>query len=1591
MFIRVLSTLAVSGAMVAQAAVEFQVSPQGAAAGLGTADKPFRTLEQARDAVRELKQAGALPTGGVRVTLRPGTYELSRPFELTAADSGTAAAPVVYRAAERGTAILSGGVTLATWKQVTDPVVLKLIDAKAQGKVVWTELPPALLDPLPGFANGGCGFKGKIEYPLGLYQDNERLPVSRWPNEGFVMTGECLGASESAGHMGIRYTEGRFRFKNERLARWTGEPELWFNGLWFVPWADSKMRLKAIDPKEQSIALDQPADAGFGYLPDRHFYAFNAIGEIDTPGEWAVDRAQRRLYLWPAAELATHPVSVSVRENLVQADKVEHVRFEDLVLENCRTTAVVLRNSQAVTFSGSTLRHTGSWGVDLDGGSDCSVVGCDLYDLGEGGVKANGGIRNTLTPGNHLIENNHIHHFGRVVACYRPGATVSGVGNKIRHNLIHHAQHMAVGFSGNDHLIENNIVHDVCLFSSDAGALYACTRDWSQRGTVIRNNLFHALGKGVDGCGCRAIYLDDMTSGTTVESNIVTLSDHGVNLGGGKDNRVASNIALNCKESFTLHSRGIDSFAKVDAAKGRDSGCFKRLLAEEALFRAEPWRSRYPSLLAPLDLEPVDAQNAHGNTFTNNLNVGGGKLSVSNADKVMRTSTIETNLNLYEDPGFADLAGFDLRLREAAPIPPRLPDFKAPDFAQMGLYADARRASAPVKFGAGVTPMPVIQPRLPRPELKPRYILETLDGAAFKADGVADEREWPKSGKVPLECVNKIYQAPSKLPCTARIGFDGARLLLLVTVEVDPEKPLKSEPKWGGSDGLELAFREPSDPEAPIFLLHLFPDGTLVCPDQYGTAPAQVAALQKAVVYAAKSEKGRWFAEIAIPVAALGIKPESFRQVRFNLNVRRTCDNSWTCWWTPEQGIGDLDSSGLLVLPRVVPETPEMRDRRAAAQALFAAATGGDLKARELERNWLLRFDPDQVGVKAGWQAVGLKLDGWEAAAVNRGAAPMNAFGARSGWAWCRQTVTVNADELAQPFCALLFLCVDEEGEVYLNGNRVAEHSAKATGTPPGQLWREPFLVDLKRAGVAAGAVEVAVRLRGNLGTGGIRKGVFLVCGKQAWEARACYDYLTASETSPQWNRVPAFWQDFERERIPALPPVPDEAEFGKRLQRTMDLLASSTAEKRNRVRIFFYGQSITQGMHCQEMVNVLRSRFPWAVIDFENKSIGGFGAPALVRTGVHDLYPRDADLLIFHVYGDAASLDTLFANVRKRTSSDILVHTHHFTWVSDPEKLQESQAGLAKSVAEWYVLAEKYQMELAPVFRDWGVYLQAHDLGLNELMGDTVHGNVHHNPAGHTLLADLVLRNFRHHPGNPATYPDAVRTVKVTDVAVQALGAWQTEPAGRRTSTKGATLKLSFSGNRVDVLPLPCANPGTARILVDGKAPAEFPELYTSSLPSEGPYIWMPAIRRVTLGAGLLPRLEEWTLTPFAVDIGKGTLSYRLAGSVTGPDGEGTQAADFTSASGRISFEKGDLNIIWPCIYRKKDSLPDGYKVTWQVLPLFVDPWRPAANAEAQIASPVTLVKGLANGPHTLEISANGDGEIPIEAFVVRQPPLKD
>ncbi len=189
------------------------------------------------------------------------------------------------------------------------------------------------------------------------------------------------------------------------------------------------------------------------------------------------------------------------------------------------------------------------------------------------------------------------------------------------------------------------------------------------------------------------------------------------------------------------------------------------------------------------------------------------------------------------------------------------------------------------------------------------------------------------------------------------------------------------------------------------------------------------------------------------------------------------------------------------------------------------------------------------------------------------------------------------------------------------------------------------------------------------------------------------------------------------------------------------------------------------------------------------------------------------------------------------------------------------------------------------------------------------------------------------------------------------------------------------------DVVAAAGSKGSTADVLIDGKRPSEFPELYYHTRPSSTPFVGRPAINRLDSKTPL--QIESWTARILECDPKTDVLRYEIIGSKTGPDGRGDHKKRFVSDSGRVIIEPGMWMVNWSLNYRKK-TLPKDYKVTWETKPLFVDTWKGPEKFDPARESVTTLAKGLKNAEHTVTLKPT-DGKTPaVKAFRVYQPPLR-
>jgi hypothetical protein len=575
-------------------AAEVFVAPDGADANDGTAEKPFATLERARDEVRALKTAGKA-AGGATVWLRGGVYSLSVTFKLTAGDSGTKEAPVVYRGVDGADVRLIGGkqIPADAFKPVEDAEVIKRLDEAARGKVLQADLKALGVTDYGALRARGFGGGGGCA-ALELFFLDRPMTLARYPNEGWMRI-----AAAPAGQNG-----GKFTYKDERPKRWAQADDIWLHGYWTFDWADSYTKVAAIDAEKMEVAT-KPPHGTYGYTPGKRFYALNILDELDAPGEWYVDRKSGILYFWPPKPLTESKAFVSVMDKpLVSLENASFVTLRGLTLECVRGEALQIKGGASNLVAACTLRNIGTSAISVQGGQENGVTGCEVYETGESGINLSGGDRKTLTSCGNFATNNHIHHYSRWCKTYRPGVGVHGVGCRVANNLIHDAPHNGILMGGNENVVEFNEIHHVCTETGDAGAFYI-GRDWTQRGNIVRYNYFHHLD-GVQGqkgfTEVMAVYLDDCASGTTVYGNVCYKVKRAMMSGGGRDNIIENNVFVDCPIAIHVDARATGWAAKHAKLEGGDWGMKKKL--EDMKWNQPPYSTKYPKLATMLDEEP---------------------------------------------------------------------------------------------------------------------------------------------------------------------------------------------------------------------------------------------------------------------------------------------------------------------------------------------------------------------------------------------------------------------------------------------------------------------------------------------------------------------------------------------------------------------------------------------------------------------------------------------------------------------------------------------------------------------------------------------------------------------------------------------------------------------------------------------------------------------------------------------------------------------------------------------------------------------------------------------------------------------------
>lgn len=473
----------------------------------GTADQPLRTLHAARDTVRLHK---GQHIGPIIVLVHAGTHELAETLELTAADSGTEASPVTYRAAPGELVTISGGRRLAChWQPYRDGIMQCELPAD-QREFAFSQL----------FVNGrrqilarypnrdDSNPKAYSGYILAAGQIADDIPDPRpGPNDDMLFSG---GAPR-----GITVDPATFTSK-----RWANPHQAVIHIFQAHYWGNLQWRLKDVDWQNLRLWFGQGGQqmgAKWAATPCEvnhrsRFFVENVFEELDAPGEWYFDRQTGVLYFLPPddLDLETAVVEVPLLQQLTRFtgtadDPVQHVTWDGFRF--ALTASTFLEPYAVPSFSDWAIHRGGAFFLegarnctirdsffDAVGGNavfmnnynrDNTVTGCRFTETGDSAICFVGSLETTVgTQRNFSYQcratDNLIHDcgvFGKQIAgVYISRAKRITAANNEIFRMPRAAICIGDGTWGGHH-IEYNIMRDTCLETGDHGPFNAWGRD----------------------------------------------------------------------------------------------------------------------------------------------------------------------------------------------------------------------------------------------------------------------------------------------------------------------------------------------------------------------------------------------------------------------------------------------------------------------------------------------------------------------------------------------------------------------------------------------------------------------------------------------------------------------------------------------------------------------------------------------------------------------------------------------------------------------------------------------------------------------------------------------------------------------------------------------------------------------------------------------------------------------------------------------------------------------------------------------------------------------------------------------------------
>ena len=637
--------------------------------GDGSESLPFDSIEAARDRIRVMKAENSIPENtDIVVYIKSGKYLRKEPLTFTSEDSGTADYSITYKAYGDGDVVITGGVTLSPDKfGGADEKVLGSLSGDALKAVRTYDLKTEGID--------------YTSEKFGLYINGTRGTLARYPNDDSIW-----------GFEGVSNNGGTWTFDDPDgvVGTWKNLDGVTVEGHFHIDWVQDSGIITGYDYNNGRVIMSSSAENLTG---NGTYYFSNIFDELDSAGEYYVDRETGILYVYPIGNIEDCEIVIPVCDDAVLSADVSYYTFDSIIFEY-GLYDIIHMNGDCNSIENCIVRNAVKNGI-VANGSKTYIYNNEVYTIGSTGVNVTGGDPYTLKHSGNVVDNNEIHDFGQIDKTYNPGVTAGGIGCTVTHNEIYNAPHNAINYTASSMYIAYNYIHDVCREANDAGAVY--DGGWRGGQMIFEHNVI----KDITSPNGRpnGYYCDDGGAGKTVVSNMfINVAGRGLMIGGGRDNTITDNILINSGFYYDerCYYRNYNNNPNAGwASQGSHvtfptGSLWKDLLAAEA-YGSEVWAMSYPWTVlingsAVVHPEAKYTSNSFGNSSVRQNIIFPRTRSMEIQPDTGRLVDFRDNIYLSNQNyfGFADINAGDYTVSSDATIYTMLPGFKACDFANVG-------------------------------------------------------------------------------------------------------------------------------------------------------------------------------------------------------------------------------------------------------------------------------------------------------------------------------------------------------------------------------------------------------------------------------------------------------------------------------------------------------------------------------------------------------------------------------------------------------------------------------------------------------------------------------------------------------------------------------------------------------------------------------------------------------------------------------------------------------------------------------------------------------------------------------------------